>query len=324
MLFMLPLRLKGLLCIILSVLNSYFINKYLIYFSKKKHYFTSQREEIKDNIKSKTPIFGGISFALSILITLIIVDYNVFLEKQILVLIFVSLIFFFVGFIDDYLKVFKHNYKGLNALIRTLIELFAIFIFIKYFYIDNFNSLVFHIDSKKSLYLGNMIFIVVPLILYGGTNSINLTDGMDGLLSYLYLFSLLPLIYICLISKSYYLLFYIFSLYGSIISFMRFNLKPAKIFMGDTGSLYLGINYLLLSFLLRVEYLIPISSFIYILEALSVIIQVFSFQVFHKRVFKMCPLHHHFALIGIKEWKIVFMFSLIGLFSLILSLGLII
>lgn len=324
MLFFLPMNAKLILTILFSFCISYITNKFLINYFKKREKYQIQRDEIKDNEKSKTPIFGGISFCVSLLLTLLFVDYNIFLNRQIQILIIVSIVFFFVGFIDDYLKVFKKSYKGLNALVRTLIELAAIFYFIKYFYLDNLNPLVFHLFNNYQWYLGSLMFIIVPLILYGGTNAINLTDGMDGLLSYLYLFSLLPLIFICLINQYVFLLYYLFALYGAIIGFMRFNLKPAKIFMGDTGSLYLGINYLLIAFLLRSEYLIPISSIIYIIEAISVIVQVFSFQVFNKRIFKMSPLHHHFSLSGVKEWKIVFMFTLLGLLSLIISLGLII
>ncbi len=324
MLFILPNKVKAILAIFLSFFLSLIINKFLILYFKKKHKYQAQREEIKDNLKEKTPLFGGISFLFSLLICFIVIDYKIFLNEQIRMLLLVSIIFFIVGLIDDYLKVFKHNYKGLNALIRTLIELGAIAIFMKYFYLDNLNPLVFHLPNNLSLYIGNLMFLLLPLILYGGTNAINLTDGMDGLLSYLYLFSLLPLIYLCLKFDNYYLLLYLFSLYGSILGFLRYNLKPAKIFMGDTGSLYLGINYLLLTIFLRSEFLIPISSIIYIIEALSVIIQVIAFQIFHKRVFKMSPLHHHFSLCGVKEWKVVFMFTLLGLFSLVLSLGLII
>ncbi len=323
MLFILPIRLQGILIVLISFLISYLINRTIIkYFSKKEKY-QQMREEVNNQEKAKTPIFGGISFLFSLLLSLLIVDYKIILNKDIIVLIIVSTLFFFVGFIDDYLKVFKHNYKGLNALIRTLIELAGIYFFIKYFYLDNLNVLSFHLWDNKEIYLGSFMFILLPLILYGGTNAINLTDGMDGLLGYLYLFSLLPLIFICLKIQNITMLFYLFALYGSILGFMRFNLKPAKIFMGDTGSLYLGINYLLIAFMLKSEYLIPFSSLIYILECLSVIIQVVSFNLFHKRVFKMSPLHHHFTLEGVKEWKIVFMFTLIGLLSLIISLGLI-
>lgn len=324
MLFLLPIRLRGILVLLIAFLISYVINKYIIKYFAKKEKYQKMREELVDSKKAKTPIFGGISFLFSTLLSLLIVDYRIFFNSDIIILIFLSIVFFLVGFIDDYLKVFKQNYKGLNALIRTLVELGAIYFFIKYFYLDNLNNLSFHLWDNKEIYLGNFMFILLPLILYGGTNAINLTDGMDGLLGYLYLFSLLPLIFICLKIQNYAILFYLFALYGSILGFMRFNLKPAKIFMGDTGSLYLGINYLLMAFILKSEYLIPFSSLIYIIETLSVIIQVISFNIFHKRVFKMSPLHHHFALDGVKEWKVVFMFTLIGLLSLCLSLGLII
>lgn len=323
MLFFLEIKIKVLVSILLSFIFSFFINKKLIKHLTKRKIFNTVRSEIASSKKEQTPLFGGLSFLISLHLCLIIIDYHIYLAKDILILILVSSIYFILGFIDDYLKVYKHNYKGLNALIRTLFELFSIFIFLKYFYIDNLNPLSIHLFNGKYIYIGSLIFILVPLIIYGGSNAINLTDGMDGLLTYLYLFSLLPLIFICLINAYYNFLIYLFSLYGALLAFLRFNLYPAKIFMGDTGSLYLGSTYLIICFLLRSEYLIPISSLIYIIEAISVIIQVISFQLFHKRVFKMTPIHHHFKLSGVSEYKIVFIFTLIGLFSLILSLGVI-
>ena len=314
------INLKIILVFITSMILSYiFIKRYIIK-AKNKNVLYLQREElINKETKSKTPQGGGKYFILSSLLSLLIIDYKVLIDKNVLLILIPSIIFFVLGLIDDIKK--RKTYKGLSPLLRAIVEIIVSFIFLYYSPLNN--SFVFHLPNNNYIYLGSIFIILIPLIVFGSTNAINLSDGMDGLLSFLFSLSILPILLKSLYLENYNIALLLISLYGSLFSFLRFNIHPASVFMGDEGSLFLGGIFAFSSLLLNLEYLMPISGFIFVVETVSVILQVIYFNIRKKRIFLMSPLHHHFEMKGVKEWKIVFMFILIQMVCLIISISLI-
>lgn len=251
--------------------------------------------------KSGTPTMAGIVFIITFLIfeflLLVFKDYvkgTMALKINIFII-----IFGFIGFIDDYLKVTKKNTKGLPSLFKLILQIlfagFFLIICIKYNTMSNIFMFIF------------LIFIIV-----GTNNGVNFTDGLDGLCA---MVTIVVSIFYIILSIKYenneFLLINIVIL-SMLLSFMYFNHYPAKLFMGDTGSLFLGAYVAFMAIMFKIEFLLPIYGFIYMIEVLSVIIQVGYFKISGgKRIFKMAPIHHHFEKCGLSENKIVIMFTLI-------------
>ena len=268
--------------------------------------------------KSQTPTIGGLIFLIPVfLITLtFFVLKKDFLTLDLIVVLCTTLIMATLGFIDDYLKVRKKHNKGISGWIKLLIQLLV-------------SYSIFHIYKEGAgfFYLLWFFFVIA-----GASNSYNLTDGLDGLLGSVTLAGLLGFFVLFYNLGKFELLTFAVIFFGALIGFLYFNWHPAKVFMGDTGSLAIGGAIGSLAIVSRAELFLICFATIPILEALSVILQVISYQYskkflgVDKRLFKMAPLHHHFELIGWKETAIVkrfFVFqivcSLIGIL-LILSL----
>ena len=273
--------------------------------------------------KSGTPTMGGLPMliiTLFIWITLIILKYepqnSQFLQ---LLLISVSLNgFALIGFIDDYLIVIKKNNEGLKPKIKFIMQLiisaicYFLIISIRKSSVINFFGYGF--DLK-------FVYGIMLLIAYSGfSNATNLTDGLDGLLGGSYLIILSGIIVLSIIKNNYVVTYFSLSLFIAIMSFLFFNLPKAKIFMGDTGSLYLGSILVTLLILLDLEILVFIYGAIYLFETFSVMIQVWFFKKTNGvRLFKMTPYHHHLELKGLNNikidiifWLITFIMTLLG------------
>ena len=251
--------------------------------------------------KSGTPTMAGIVFIIIFLIfefmLLVFKDYingTIALKINIFII-----IFGFIGFIDDYLKVAKKNTKGLPSIFKLILQIifagFFLIICVKYNTMSNIFMFMF------------LIFIIV-----GTNNGVNFTDGLDGLCA---MVTIVVSIFYIVLSVKYenneFLLINIVVL-SMLLSFMYFNHYPAKLFMGDTGSLFLGAYVAFMAIMFKIEFLLPIYGFIYMIEVLSVIIQVGYFKISGgKRIFKMAPIHHHFEKCGLSENKIVIIFTLI-------------
>lgn len=309
-------NIKLIITFITSLILSFLFIK--IYLRKKRIVNNKLREELIHNKnKASTPV-GGFLFIASTFTSLLIIDYKIFFDKRVFPLIFLALIYFILGFIDDYKK--RKSYKGLSAMIRMLVEVISAFIFLNFI---DINEYIFHLPNNSFIYIGSILILLIPLIIFATTNAINLTDGMDGLLSFLFTIAYLPFLLMALLKKEQNLALFMISLYGSLLAFLCFNIHPASIFMGDQGSLFLGAVFSSSAFILNLEYLLPISGLLFVFETLSVIIQVSYFHLFKKRVFLMSPIHHHYEMKGVKEWKVVYGFILIQLIMLIISLMLI-
>ncbi len=271
--------------------------------------------------KKGTPTMGGISFIMSIVFSLlisIIFDFRNF-EVYIL-LIYITLSFSIIGYIDDMLIVVKKKNDGLSPKKKLLMQIIFSLIFyillkliysnVEYLYIPYF---------KINFYLS---FIYVFFIIFwqtGFSNAVNLTDGLDGLATSVTIITTAIFAIFSYKENNFPILLFCLSIIGSLIGFLIFNKKPAKIFMGDTGSLALGGILAAISIILHKEIAFLFIGLVYILETASVILQVAYFKKTGKRIFKMAPLHHHFELSGYGERKTVYIFVIITIISSILG-----
>ena len=272
--------------------------------------------------KSGTPTMGGIIIFLSLLITL--TTSNI-LNKDMYVLILATFGFGMIGFVDDYIKVVKRRNLGLKAYQKLIGQIVLAVLLAMYQSSTSVlgTKLIVPFLTNQYLDLGILYIPFIAFVVVGTVNSVNLTDGLDGLASGV---TLIVLSFFGLIALNWGMgSISIFStaLAGACLGFLVHNAHPAKVFMGDTGSMGLGGAVSAIAILLNLPLVIPIVGGIYFIEALSVIIQVTSFKLTGKRVFLMSPLHHHYEQKGWKETKVVAVFwsitvilCLVGIFSL--------
>lgn len=343
--FLKSIYLRTFIGFILAFLFVLLIGKPFIKYLKEKKFGEKIRDEGPASHMSKkgTPTMGGVLIIFSVVLTtLLVADLR---NKMIILLLISTFGFSTIGFIDDYKK-FTVNKKGLSGRKKLLGQAgiaLLVWGFIYRFGLTGSQKIDFSIinpiHSQNMLYIGSfgmLLFIIV--ILMGTSNAVNITDGLDGL-------AIMPMI-ICTailgvvsyfsghIELSKHLnLFYIegsgeitvflSAICGAGLGFLWYNFYPAQIFMGDTGSLTLGGVLGVVAILLKQELILPVIGGIFVLEALSVIIQVGSFKLRGKRVFKMAPIHHHFELCGLPETKVTMRFWIATLLLGILALGII-
>lgn len=282
--------------------------------------------------KQGTPLMGGLMFIIgSVTATcvgfLLFRSYGGSLSSfdgniriyRLLAGILMALLFSGVGFLDDYIKAVKKQNLGLNAKQKLLIQVFiaAAYLLAMYLFGDTSTTLdlIFIRLDLGLIYYPFMILFILYIV-----NAVNLTDGVDGLCGTLTVIVSLILSVICLsYAETEYAIFAV-ALGGGCIGFLVWNLHPAKVFMGDTGSMFLGGAIVAIGLSTGQELILVLAALIYILEALSVVLQVISFKLTGKRIFKMSPIHHHFEMCGWSEYKIVIVFSIAGLFAGILAL----
>ena len=258
--------------------------------------------------KAGTPTMGGVMFILSTTIVMFIMSDS-FTEKG-MVALYSLIAFGFIGFLDDLLKILKKQSEGLTALQIMLLLLIISGAFGYYSYVNLPHDIVIPFTSFK-LPLG-MLYVPFVIFVYAAmTNAVNLTDGLDGLASTVSVLVLTFFGVLTFLIKDYSLTIFSVALIAGLIGFLKFNAYPAKVFMGDTGSLAIGGAITTIAIISGYPLLIVIVGGIYVLEALSVIIQVTSFKLTGKRVFKMAPIHHHFEQCGWNEVKVVTVFSII-------------
>ena len=258
--------------------------------------------------KAGTPTMGGVMFILSTTIVMIIMSDS--LTEKGMVALYSLIAFGFIGFLDDLLKILKKQSEGLTAWQKMLLLLIISGAFGYYSYVNLPHDIVIPFTSFK-LPLG-MLYVPFVIFVYAAmTNAVNLTDGLDGLASTVSVLVLTFFGVLTFLIKDYSLTIFSVALIAGLIGFLKFNAYPAKVFMGDTGSLAIGGAITTIAIISGYPLLIVIVGGIYVLEALSVIIQVTSFKLTGKRVFKMAPIHHHFEQCGWNEVKVVTVFSII-------------
>ena len=266
------------------------------------------------NYKAGTPMMGGLMFIFASIIVLLcnipfMEDYSVFFVM------ILSLCFGFVGFLDDFAKMKKKQNEGLTSIQKFLLQLAVSALFLYIMYRTGAMSTEMYIPFfHVSIPLHPIVYIFLSMfIMVGCDNAVNITDGVDGLSSSVTLPVMVFFTALAVKQGKYDLALLPASLIGGLIAYLFYNWHPAKVFMGDTGSLFLGGVVCALAFALDMPLILIFVGFVYICETVSVILQVGYFKLTHgKRLFKMAPIHHHFEKCGWKEEKIVIIFSAVS------------
>lgn len=268
--------------------------------------------------KSGTPTMGGIMIILAIVVATVAAAP---LTPAILLALFITLGHFVLGFLDDYIKVVKKRNLGLKAKQKMLGQiLIAIVTMIVGTRVLGIDTTIWIPIADVNVDIGIGYYFLVLFVLVGTSNAVNLTDGLDGLASGTVAIASGAYALVCYMTGHYDLAIFSVAMMMACLAFLRFNAHPAKVFMGDTGSLALGGAVAAVGILTHTEILLAVIGFVFVCEALSVIIQVISFKTTGKRVFRMSPIHHHFELGGWKETKVVFVFWMVGLVASIAGL----
>lgn len=268
--------------------------------------------------KAGTPTMGGIIIILSLILTSFFFGkYN----KDLILILGITLGFGLIGFIDDFLKIALKRALGLRANQKIICQLILATLLVYYgtLYLEKDISL----KIPFSGFLVNLGVYFIPFsvfVIIGTVNSVNLTDGLDGLLAGITVIISSAYTFIGVINQNYNLVIFSSALTGAAVGFLVFNRYPAQVFMGDTGSLAIGGALASMAVLTKTQLYLPVFGFIFVLETLSVILQVISYRFFGKRIFKMSPLHHHFELMGWSEPAVVYLFWCITLISVTIGL----
>jgi len=323
---MLTAIIAGITTLILTIIG---IPAFIRFYQKARISGQQMHEDVKQHqAKAGTPTMGGTVFLLaSIVASFVIALFSGNLSSNVTTILFILFLYGLVGFLDDFLKVFRRINEGLNPKQKLFLQLVGGVVFYLFFERhgggDMLNVFGFPLE------LGFLYIFFVLFWLIGFSNAVNLTDGIDGLASISVVISLGAYAVIALEQKRFDLLIVIFSMIGGLLGFFGFNHKPAKIFMGDVGSLALGGMLAALSIALHQEWTLLLIGIVYVFETASVMLQVTYFKMTGgKRIFRMTPVHHHFELGGFSgrgkawsEWKVDFLFWGIGLVASLITLA---
>ena len=273
------------------------------------------------NNKTGTPIMGGLMFIFASMICLLgnlpsITDYSVFY------VLLLSLCFGFIGFLDDFTKVRYHRNLGLTSAQKAMLQMAVSAVFLYAMYkAGAMDSHLYIPFWGKSFDLHPIVYIFFAMfVMVGCVNSVNLTDGVDGLCTSVTLPVMVFFTAASVALGKFDLALLPASLVGGLLAYLTYNWHPAKVFMGDTGSLFLGGVVCAMAFALVMPLILILVGFVYICETMSDILQVSYFKLTHgKRLFKMAPIHHHFEMCGWKEEKIVLSFTAVSAIMCVLA-----
>lgn len=305
-----------LLCVILIMPKT-------IDFLHKIKFGQTEREEGLDSHKKKngTPTMGGIVFILIPVIIYLITYFAGFipmdLNAVILLLAFIG--YGLIGFIDDYIIVVKKDNQGLKPKTKFLMQSILAIVFFLLYRTNSSLSLWIPIWDK-TIPLGFLYFFLIFIMFTAETNAVNLTDGLDGLCAGQMIIALVPFVVFAFLQRLTQIAYILILVIAALLGYLKFNKHPAKIFMGDTGSLALGGIFAATGMVLKQEILLVLIGLVFVVETLSVIIQVTYYRKTKKRIFKMAPLHHHFEMCGWNETQVVHRFWLAGLICAIAGL----
>lgn len=276
--------------------------------------------------KDGTPTIGGLIFIIPTILIMFLLYFrkSVDLSPNLIILMFVFLSYGLLGFVDDFLKVRYHNNKGLPTLVKLALQTVIAIVFYIIFKNNGGESTLVITSLGLNINLGWAYGLFILLVLVGTTNAVNITDGLDGLAGGLSALAFMAYGVIAWgttwLSGYQDIAIFSFVLVGSLIGFLFFNAFPAKVFMGDTGSLALGAALATIAILTRHEMSLILIGGVFVVETLSSLIQIIAIRKFHTKVFKKAPLHHHFEELGWAEtdivrvfWTAGFLLSMIGI-----------
>lgn len=294
--------------ILIPILRRFHIGQYVSHYIGERH--------LK---KEGTPTMGGLIFIIPTIVALVLLYFNQSIEisHNLIILIFVFLAYATLGFIDDYLKIKYHNNKGLSIVAKLLIQMIIALVFF-YIFMSNGGKSDLVISSLGiTIPLGWTFGLFILFLLVGSSNAVNITDGLDGLAGGL---SAIAFFAFGLISwnagwmEGYQeVAIFCFIIAGALLGFLVFNAHPAKVFMGDLGSLSLGAALATIAIITRHELSLAVIGGVFVIEAISSLMQIIAIRKFHKKIFKRAPLHHHFEVLGMNEQDIVRYFWVAGL-----------
>lgn len=319
---------KAILVLMISFLIAVFLGLTLIPILKQ--FKINQNLSIylsgKHKNKKNTPTMGGLIFIISTILTIIILFIlkKIDISYNFIIVIFVFLGYSLIGFIDDYLIIKRKNNNGLSELSKLLLQVIIAIIFFYLFLKANNEPLLWvhslNIKMDISWYYG--LFILFVLV--ASSNAVNLTDGLDGLAGGLSIISFLTFgiisFYTGWLEGYIEIALFCFILVGGLLGFLVFNTNPAKIFMGDTGSLALGASLGTIAILTRHELLLILIGIVFVIETLTCLIQRYYYKLTKKRIFPMTPIHHTFEKLGWNERDIVKLFWIVGLLGSMLAI----
>lgn len=316
--------LAGISAFVLTVIG---IPAFIRFYRKAQITGQQMHEDVKQHqAKAGTPTMGGIVFLITgVLVSFVLALLSNQLTNNVGMILFILVLYGLVGFLDDFLKVFRKINEGLNPKQKLLLQLVGGVVF--YFFYERGGDMLNVFGFP--LHLGVFYIFFALFWLVGFSNAVNLTDGIDGLASISVVISLSAYGIIAFVQNQLDILLVILAMIGGLLGFFVFNHKPAKVFMGDVGSLALGGMLAAISMALHQEWTLLLIGLVYVFETTSVMMQVSYFKISGgKRIFRMTPVHHHFELGGFSgkgqawsEWKVDFFFWGVGLLASLVTLA---
>ncbi|KAB2335321.1 phospho-N-acetylmuramoyl-pentapeptide-transferase [Cytobacillus gottheilii] len=309
--------------ILMGFLITVLLSPLFIPFLRRLKFGQSIREEGPQSHQKKTgtPTMGGIMILLSITVTTLVMTGK-FSEPTVktYLLLLVTLGFGLLGFLDDFIKVALKRNLGLTSKQKLLGQIIISIVFYLVFQQNEFSTVVHIPLTDFSFDMGWTYVFFIIFWLVGFSNAVNLTDGLDGLVSGTSAIAFGAFAVLAWSQSQFEISIFAVSVVGAVLGFLVFNAHPAKVFMGDTGSLALGGAIATIAILTKLEFILIIIGGVFVIETLSVILQVISFKTTGRRIFKMSPLHHHYELVGWSEWRVVVTFWTVGLLLAVLGI----
>lgn len=311
---------KAILSLMIGFLVSIVLGMIIVPILRRSHIQQRVSVYLEDAHKKKdgTPTMGGIIFIIGAFISILtlLVFNKIEFTPNLFIVLFVFVSYAGIGFLDDYLSIKRNTNIGLTAVQKIFLQLIVALVFF-YIYMKSGNEPLLEIYTLNiNLDLGWFYGFFILFVLLGGSNAVNLTDGLDGLAGGLSAIAFLALGIIAWgsgwVAGYQDIAIFCFVIVGSLLGFLLFNTYPAKVFMGDTGSLALGATLATVAIITDHEITLLAVMGVFIIETLSVILQVIWIRLFHKKLFLMTPLHHHFEKLGIHEREIVKGFWVVG------------
>lgn len=271
--------------------------------------------------KAKTPIMGGILFIITPVLVTILLYPSCLLDYKVCMVFLAFVGYGLIGFTDDFLIAVKKNNDGLKAQYKFGLQLLLAIVF--YIMYQEHSILSIQLLFNGPVINLGLFYVVLILFMFtGSSNAVNLTDGMDGLAAGCTCFSLIPFLIFAYLGENTAISVFITSLFGALFGYLHYNVKPAKIFMGDTGSLALGGVLAALAMVLKKEIPLILIGGVFVIETLCVIIQITSVKTRHKKVFPYTPIHYSFVIKGMSEnntvhlfWVVSALFAILGFFA---------
>ena len=311
---------KSTMALMLGFILAIIVGLGFIPLMKKLNIGQQVSHSLKKHLKKEgTPTMGGFIFIIPTILSILFLWLygSIELTSNIIIVLFVFLSYAALGFADDYLKVKFKNNKGLSRLLKLLVQTIIALVFF-YIYIRNGGEPTIEITFLNlDINLGWIYGIFILFLLVGSSNAVNLTDGLDGLAGGLSAIAFLAYGLIAWstswLAGNTEIAIFCFVLVGSLLGFLLFNTHKAKVFMGDIGSMALGAALAAIAILTRHEISLAVIGGVFVIEAVTTLIQIIAIRKFKKRVFKKAPLHHHFEELGWEETDIVKLFWVVGL-----------